>query len=134
MSHSKSEIYVHAVWNTKDKYPFLLDKKPEIISHIRKEIYKLECRVISVNGTQDHIHVLFKLNPSLALSYVIKQIKAETSHWINENNFYLAKFSWQIGYGAFSVSEFMVEKIDKYIRNQEEHHHEGTAIDYIENC
>lgn len=65
---------------------------------------------------------LFTLNPDNAIAQVMKSIKGESSHWINQQDFLNAKFAWQVGYGAFSVSESNVKEVENYIRRQKEHH------------
>ena len=70
----------------------------------------------------DHVHCLFLLNPQKSISEVIKQIKGSSSHFINQSNLAIGKFAWQTGYGAFSVSESVVEKVYRYILNQKKHH------------
>lgn len=70
----------------------------------------------------DHLHTLFLLNPKFALANVIKQIKGTSSEHINQNNLTRDRFSWQIGYCAYSVSESMVNRVYNYILRQKEHH------------
>ncbi|MEA3476293.1 MAG: transposase [Candidatus Cloacimonadota bacterium] len=94
----------------------------KIIQHLETKLEDLECGVRIINGTKDHLHALFLLNQNKSIKEIIKNVKGETSHWINQNNFYKVKFAWQIGYGAFSVSESMVKIVENYIRNQKEHH------------
>jgi REP element-mobilizing transposase RayT len=77
---------------------------------------------LAVNGYKDHVHVFFELKPSLALSDVIRDIKANSSNWINENRFVLGHFSWQEGYGAFSYSRSQRDNVIKYIMEQGKHH------------
>ena len=86
---------------------------------LEKELY---CLVRIINGTSNHIHILFLLNTNLALKDVVHRIKGSSSHWINQNNFIQNKFAWQIGYGAFSVSESKLKVVEQYIKNQKEHH------------
>jgi len=86
----------------------------------------------ALNGTSEHIHLLFLLNPIYAVSDVIKGIKGESSHWINSEKLLAYKFAWQTGYGAFSVSESMVGSVEKYILNQKEHHKTVTFADEYE--
>ncbi|MCK4357692.1 MAG: IS200/IS605 family transposase [Candidatus Cloacimonetes bacterium] len=123
MSHSLTRIWIHAVWSTKDRFPFMKnDERIKIINHLKTKFEESECRVRIINGTEDHLHALFLLNQNESIKDIMKNIKGESSHWINENDFYKAKFSWQIGYGAFSVSESIVKNVEKYIKNQKEHH------------
>jgi REP element-mobilizing transposase RayT len=74
----------------------------------------------------DHIHILFLLSPKFSVGDIFKNIKGESSHWINQSAFIKYKFAWQTGYGAFSVSESMVNEVEKYIANQKEHHKRMT--------
>ncbi|MCD4819665.1 MAG: transposase [Candidatus Cloacimonetes bacterium] len=123
MSHSLTRIWIHSVWGIKNRFPFLSDTtRNEIIDHLKIKFDEFGCGVRIINGTEDHIYSLFLLNKNDSLKAIMKSIKGESSHWINETNFYKAKFSWQIGYGAFSVSESLVKKVERYIRNQKEHH------------
>lgn len=82
----------------------------------------LECKVRIINGTEDHLHFLFLLSPNFTLKDIFQNVKGESSHWINSSDFTKGKFAWQTGYGAFSVSESMVNEVEKYIQNQKEHH------------
>ncbi|RLC45835.1 MAG: IS200/IS605 family transposase [Candidatus Cloacimonadota bacterium] len=123
MSHSLTRIWIHAVWSTKDRFPFLnKEKRIKIVNHLKTRFEESECGVRIINGTEDHLHALFILNQNESIKDIIKNVKGETSHWINQSNFYKAKFSWQIGYGAFSVSESLVKNVEQYIKNQEKHH------------
>jgi putative transposase len=70
----------------------------------------------------DHIHILLSIKPDVAISNLMRDIKANSSKWINEKRFVPGKFQWQEGYGAFSYSESQVDKVVNYINNQKEHH------------
>ena len=89
----------------------------------------LDCKLRVINGTPDHIHLLFLLGQKYSLKDIMQNIKGETSHWINQNNYVSTKFSWQIGYGAFSVSESKIKEVESYINNQKEHHKKITFKD-----
>ena len=127
MLHSYNRIWIRAIWSTKER-------KPSISTSIEQKVYQFiseQCRekgrlVRIVNGMPDHIHVLFLLNPRLSISELIKQIKGSSSHFINQNNFISEKFTWQTGYALFSVSESVVERVYRYIRNQKQHHHKKS--------
>jgi REP element-mobilizing transposase RayT len=123
MSHSFTNIWIHAICGTKYREPIILPEFEERIhSHIKSELKKIECPARIVNGTEDHVHALYKQNPKISIIDVIKQIKGNTSHWINEIDSYKLKFAWQTGYGAFSVSESQIAIVEAYIINQKEHH------------
>ncbi len=79
-------------------------------------------RLLKINGTANHIHILTVFAPVIAVSDMIRRIKGNSSKWINEERGLQSSFAWQRGYGAFSVSESTVEKVSEYIENQGEHH------------
>jgi REP element-mobilizing transposase RayT len=82
-----------------------------------------------INGTPGHVHLLFFLNPNHAVKDILKNLKGESSHWINSHDFIDSKFAWQRAYTAVSVSDPMVKVITRYIARQKEYH--GT-VTYLE--
>jgi REP element-mobilizing transposase RayT len=79
-------------------------------------------KMISINGTRDHIHILFGFRPTQALSDLVKHIKQSSSAWINDQSLTKKHFAWQGGFGAFSYSKSHLSNVINYINNQEEHH------------
>ena len=77
---------------------------------------------LSIGGWRDHVHVFFELPPSFRVSDVMRDLKAVSSKWINDNRFVKGKFQWQEGYGAFSYSRSQRNEVIQYIMNQEKHH------------
>jgi len=127
MPHSSVKIWIHAVWSTQDRIPFLKGEfKAELNGHIRQKIEEMDCPVRIVNGTADHVHALFSLNVEKALADVIRMAKGESAHWFNQRRYMKGRFAWQTGYGGFSVSPQMVKSVETYIRRQEEHHRRMT--------
>ncbi|MFQ6673720.1 MAG: IS200/IS605 family transposase [Fidelibacterota bacterium] len=127
MSHSLSRVWIHAVFGTKDRKPLLRpDFAQGVHDHIKTYLEELGCSVRLINGTADHVHLLFLLGHQRSISQVMKSVKSESSHWINQHDFHPAKFAWQVGYGLFSVSESGVEKVERYIEGQKEHHRNVT--------
>jgi putative transposase len=87
-----------------------------------------------INGTDDHIHLLISPKPTFALSDIVRDIKRDSYYWIKEQGLSAPHFSWQDGYGAFTVSHSMLEKVRNYIKNQEKHHQKQTfeeEMDYF---
>lgn len=123
MSHTFAKIWIHAVWSTKERQPFI---KPEIenilFDCMEEQFRELDCPIRIINGMPDHVHCLFLLNAGKSVADVIKYVKGTSSHFINQNNITLEKFSWQTGYGAFSVSESVVDRVFNYVKNQKQHH------------
>ncbi len=80
-------------------------------------------------GIEDHVHLLLKIHPSFAIADTVKLVKGNSSRWINKNHKVSARFEWQRGYGAFSVSESMSDMVKRYIENQETHHQRQSFED-----
>ena len=129
MSHSYNKIWLHVVFATKNRLPLI---KPEaehkIHAHMREQLIENGCPVRIINGMADHVHLLFLQNPKMAITDIVKQVKGNTSHWINEQNIIADKFAWQTGYAAYSVSESQLEKVFQYVKNQKEHHTKKTFM------
>ena len=134
MSHSFTKISIHGVFGTKDRQPIIIASyEMDLYNHIKMNFKNdFDCFVKSINRTADHLHILFLLNPNLSCSDIFKNIKGESSHWWNQQKFSKMKFAWQTGYGAFSVSESMVDEVDKYIQNQKQHHKKVTYNEEVE--
>ena len=132
MSHSLCKIWVHAVWGTKYRQDLI---HPSIESQIHQLIHhqlnELKCKMRIINGTQDHVHTLFLLDQNISIAKVLKQAKGAVSYEINQQDISQQKFKWQIGYGAFSVSEDRVPRIDGYIKKQKEHHKKETFAEEL---
>ena len=127
MPHSFNKIWIHAIWATKERQPFIhLSVENKIHQFINEQLRELGCPVRIINGMPDHIHCLFLLSPQKSIAEVIKQIKGSSSHYINQNNLIDEKFAWQTGYAAYSVSESVVDKVFQYIKNQKQHHEKKT--------
>lgn len=127
MSHSKVKIWLHGILGVKDRGNLIdLEIEEKIHNIIKKQIIETNCFLEEINGTENHIHILFLLNPQISISDFFKQIKGGSSHDINYEDLTRIKFSWQTGYGAFSVSESNLEDVKLYIKNQKEHHKKMT--------
>lgn len=127
MANTYSQLTVHIVFAVKHKENLI---RKDVRKDVRKELYKYisgivqnkNHKILSINGVEDHIHILIGLNPSLALSDLVRDIKNNSSKFINEKRWVLSKFQWQEGYGAFSYSRSQRAQIINYIQNQELHH------------
>ena len=130
MSHSKSKIWIHAVFATKNRQPII---RPSVITlihdELRRQLNDTGCYVDSIGGVADHVHLLFLLSPKIAVADVLKQIKGSSSHVFNQQGLTPDRFAWQTGYSAFSVSEGHLLRVRRYIQNQEEHHRKQTFAD-----
>lgn len=131
MAQSLSRIWIHLIFSTKNRFPFLSDKKVRTNMHayLAKMLREQDCETLIVNGVEDHVHALFSLSRTHSISSVVKEIKRTSSRWVKEFSRELQKFHWQLGYGAFSVSQSNLEEVIRYIENQEEHHKKVTFKD-----
>jgi len=100
-----------------------------LFNHIIEYSKEINVPTERLNIQPEHIHLLINLPADIALADVVKRIKGESSHWVNQNNFLKGKFAWQTGYGAFSVSASQLDIVKKYIENQREHHKKITWQD-----
>ena len=120
-------IWVHCVWGTKKRVPFLsADNKRDILDHIKENAKLKGIYIDFINGDKDHIHCIISLKADEMLSKTIQLIKGESSYWINKNGLTKGKFEWADEYYAVSVSESQIDKVRDYIKNQEEHHRRKT--------
>lgn len=124
MSHSLTKIWIHLIFGTKGRMPLIKESfEKKLHVHIKQIIENdFKCLISAINGTSDHIHILILQNQNYSIAEIAKNVKGNSSHWINQNGFIKNKFAWQTGYGAFSISESMIDKVKKYIENQKEHH------------
>ncbi len=114
---------MHVVFSTHQRELIISQKLEAFLhKHLTYLLKELECQPLAINGMPDHIHLLFQLNPNKSVSEIIKQVKGNSSHTINQSNLIENKFAWQTGYAAFSISESAVEKVKEYIFNQKEYH------------
>ncbi|MBL0310223.1 MAG: IS200/IS605 family transposase [Bacteroidetes bacterium] len=127
MPHSYNKIWIHAIWSTKERQPFIHSyAEVKIYDYLKQQFIESGCPVRIINGMPDHVHCLFLLNPQKSIAEVIKQVKGSSSHFISKNNLIPEKFSWQTGYASYSVSESVLERVYQYIKNQKPHHSKRT--------
>jgi len=105
-------------------------RRNSIAPHWKDELYKYITGIVTnkgqklmiINGMPDHVHILIGTKPTCNLSNLMRDVKSNSSKWINEMKFIRGKFRWQTGFAAFTVSQSLLRVILKYIENQEEHH------------
>jgi putative transposase len=117
------KIWVHLVWTTKNREPFLTkDIRKEILDHLLKNAKDKGIYIDYINGYLEHVHCLVSLGSGQNIDKIVMLLKGESSYWINKNKLIREKFEWQNEYFAVSVSESAVNRVRDYIKNQEEHH------------
>ncbi len=126
MANTFACLTFHVIWSTKNRLPFI---KPEIrdrlYAYIGGVIKKENGKLICIGGIEDHVHLLISLHPNIAISSLMRAVKAKSSLFMKD----LSKqdlFGWQDGYGVFSVSPSTVEKVIDYIKRQKEYHKKFT--------
>jgi len=130
MPQSLSGICIHLIFSTKDRLPLISDDmKIRLHEYIGAILSSQKCRPILQGGITDHVHCLFWLHPTIALSELVRRIKANSSLWIHETFPDKGDFRWQAGYGAFSVSASNIRKVKEYIVKQDEHHRRRSFKD-----
>jgi REP-associated tyrosine transposase len=124
MPQSLVQIYLHIVFSTKGRRPFLTDKplRKNTHAYLAGTCRNLKCPALIIGGVEDHVHILCRFGKTIDVAELIREVKRSSSVWVKEQDHRLDDFHWQNGYGAFSVSPSHVPGLKEYIENQEEHH------------
>ena len=127
MASSLTKIDIHIIFHVKVKGTMILPEDlNRVFAYVGGIIKRLDGIPIEIGGIPDHLHILASLPKSMSIADFTRTIKAESSKWIKSLNAYYGGFSWQSGYGAFSVSPSLLDKSVNYIRNQKVHHQKRT--------
>ena len=131
MPQSLAQVYLHIVFSTKNRVPFLKDKKlqEETHAYLSGICKNLDSPSLLIGGTTDHIHILCSFSRKNTISDLLRELKRDSSKWIKTKIPSPSKFYWQQGYGAFSIGPSHIGPLKKYIDNQEEHHRKETFQD-----
>jgi len=123
-------VWIHFVWSTHNRLPLLThDIRSKIFDHIRENAKAKKIFIGALNGWLEHVHCLISLGGSQPMDDVMRLLKGESSHWINQNQLCAGKFKWQDEYFAVSVSESLLPKVRAYIDGQERHHQTKSFSD-----
>jgi putative transposase len=124
MAQSLAKILVHTVFSTKDRRPFLCDQalREELHRYLGGILANLQCQPIVVGGVDDHVHLLCTLARTIEAATMVKEVKRGSSLWIKTRVPDFNDFTWQNGYGVFSIGFSQIETVRKYIAEQEAHH------------
>ena len=128
--------YYHLVWATKERQPLITsEKETELYNYIIHKADNLNCIIHAVGGIEDHIHLVASIPPSLSIADFVKDIKGSSAHLLNKNSRLSTNsisFSWQRGYGLFSLGSKQLKQAVFYVQNQKNHHSQGSAIAILE--
>jgi len=123
MPNSFSKLYIHHVSAVKYRQALILPEfEDELYQYIIGIIKELNQIPIQVNGMPDNIHIAARLRPAMAPAVFVQKVKANSSKWINTNEFLPQKFAWQTGGATFSISRSHIGRVSNYIKNQKQHH------------
>lgn len=127
MPQSLSSVLIHLIFSTKNREPFITPTiETELHPYMATIFRGLESPSLAINGTHDHIHILFSLSRVIAIADLLEEVKTESSKWIKTKGPEFRNFHWQRGYGAFSIGRSQVEEVKQYIHGQKEHHRRVT--------
>ncbi|HEY4754473.1 MAG TPA: IS200/IS605 family transposase [Ignavibacteriaceae bacterium] len=127
MANTFTQIYIHLVFAVQNRISLIQPTwKDELYKYLTGIVQKNGHKLISINGTANHLHLAVGYKPHQLIPELLQYLKGYSSKWINEKKFVRGKFSWQEGYGAFSFSHSHLNQVVKYINNQEQHHKKQT--------
>jgi putative transposase len=125
-----TKLYAHCIFTPRGRTSILMEPiRTTIHKYIYGVINGLKCNPIAINGTNDHIHILVGFIPTITIADLVRDIKRSSALYINSNRLLTNKFSWQEGYGAFTVGYRELDKVYHYILNQEDHHNRESSRD-----
>lgn len=134
MANTYTQLYFHVVFAVKGRQNLIsIQWKDELYKYIAGIINNKSQKLLIINGMPDHVHLLLSSSPNFNLSTLVGEVKSNSSRWINENRYVRGKFAWQIGFGAFTVSQSQLTVVTNYIKKQEIHHKtKSFREEYIE--
>jgi REP element-mobilizing transposase RayT len=123
MANTYSQIYLHVIFAVEGRQSLIdLQHNDELQKYITGIVSAQKQKLIAINNMPDHVHVLLGLQPDMALSDLVGDIKAGSSSFIKRKRWVTGQFSWQAGFGAFSYSRSQLDTVIRYIQNQQKHH------------
>ena len=134
MANTYTQIYIQIVFTIQGRQNLIRNEwKDELYKYITGIVKGHDQKLYIINGMPDHIHILLSLKPDVSISGMVRDIKANSSKFINEKSWITGRFQWQEGFGAFSYGHSQLDAVIKYIKDQEEHHHKKTfKEEYLE--
>ena len=123
MANTYSQIYIHVVFAVEGRQSLIgPEHNDELQKYITGIVTAQKHKLIAINNMPDHVHLLVGLRPDEALSDLVRDVKANSSRFINDRRWVKGRFSWQEGFGAFSYSRSQISRVSGYIQNQQKHH------------
>jgi putative transposase len=129
MANTYTQIHIQAIFAVQNRISLIKNEwKHQMYQYIIGILNKYGHKTLAINGMPDHVHLFFGMRPTQSLSDLMQDIKGGSSKWINDNKLVNGKFQWQEGYGGFSYSRSHIDRVAKYIRDQEIHHRKKTFL------
>jgi len=126
MPQSYAKIYVHTVFSTKYRRPFIHPEVEEdLYACLRHRLQKQGCFVVAIGGVYDHVHLLHSLSRTKSIAKILEDVKSMSSKWMRAKGGLWAGFAWQDGYSSFSVDYRKMEGVKSYVARQKQHHYGG---------
>ncbi len=123
MANTFSQIYIQTVFAVENRQSLITtDFKEDLHKYITGIVRNQGQKLIAINGVSDHLHILIGLKPAMALADLVREIKSDSTNFVNDRKLVHGRFNWQEGYGAFSYGHSQLDRIIGYIQNQEKHH------------
>ena len=130
MPQSLARVLVHIIFSTKNRQRFILPAiEHELFAYMATVLRECGCPALIINGTQDHVHILCSLSRTTAICDLVEEVKKRSSKWAKTKGADFTGFTWQAGYGVFSIGESGAERVRRYIERQKEHHRQNSFQD-----
>ena len=133
MADTYTQLYIHIIFAVKGRESLIPKQHKEALhQYVTRIITHKKQTVIRINSMPDHLHILVGITPDVAISDLVRDIKANSSKWINEKRWVVGRFEWQMGFAAFSYAHSQLDVVVRYIKNQEAHHsHQTFREEYL---
>ncbi|MBP5797345.1 MAG: IS200/IS605 family transposase [Bacteroidales bacterium] len=134
MANTYSQIHIQTVFAVQDRLSLIRNEwKDRLSQYMTAVLQNKGHKMLAIGGMADHIHLFFGFRPEESLSLLVQELKRCSALWINNQHLVKGRFSWQVGYGAFSYSKSQIPVVCNYIENQEEHHKRQSFIgEYVD--
>ncbi len=130
MANTYTQIHIQFVFAVKHRGCVIAPSwETNLYKYITGIIQNHNHKLLAINGMSDHIHILVGMRPTQSIADFMRDVKGDSSKWINENQFTQSRFEWQEGYGAFSYSISQIPSVIEYIQRQKEHHSRKTFLE-----
>ncbi len=127
MANTFTQIYIQIVFSTQSRQNLInKDIKDEIYRYLTGIVQNKDHKLITINSMPNHVHIFIGMKPKESISDLVRDMKKDTSNFINSKKLIRGKFNWQEGYGAFSYGHSQIDDVFQYIQNQEKHHEKQT--------